>query len=95
MLIAGWGKDAKVLAFVGLMKCQNCNNYSMWYLVEISSKVKVYFIPVAKYGSKYFVMCNVCENGYEVDKDKKNEILEESVQLPEADKIVQIWRCAR
>ena len=91
MLIAGWGKDAKNLAFVGIHKCSHCNNYSPMSLYEVARKISIYFVPVAKFQKRYFVVCPVCDSSYELEAHKKNELLRESVELPDEETASNIW----
>lgn len=91
MIIVGWGKDAKQIAYMGLLKCNNCNNYSHFHLYEIANKIKLYFVPVAKFNKKYILGCSVCNSGIEIDEDKKNELIALSVDLPNEQSITEIW----
>lgn len=90
-IIAGWGKDAKVIAYVGLIKCEHCRNYAHWYLYEIGKKVTLYFVPVAKWDKKWYIVCGVCEASAELNKAEKDEILQESAELPSAEDVMVIW----
>jgi len=91
MIIFGWGKGAKKLADIGFNKCPNCKNYSWFYLCELSSKVKVYFVPVAKFNKKYYMVCSVCSAGLELTSKEKDEILRESVEFPSQELSIEIW----
>jgi len=91
MIIFGWGKGAKKLADLGFMKCGNCKNYSWFSLFEVSSKVKLYFVPVAKYGKRYVMACPICQGGIEVTKEEKDEILRGSVGVPTQELSIEIW----
>lgn len=91
MIIAGWGKDAKDLAFAGIQKCGKCRNYAPIRLYEVSSRVTLYFIPVAKFNKKYYLVCPVCQAGAEVDQNEKDEILRNSNLGPTQDEALAIW----
>lgn len=90
-IIAGWGKDAKVLAYLGLRKCPNCRNVDHWRLYEMVKKVTAFFVPVAKWGSKYYAVCNVCGVSYEMDAAQKQQLLQESLQIPPMETIMACW----
>jgi|LSQX01.2.fsa_nt_gb hypothetical protein len=91
-MIVGWGKDAKKIAYLGIMKCNNCKNYSHFHLYELVNKVKLYFVPVAKFNKKYFYACEICESGNEIDLKKCEELLRISVGIPEQDIVTKIWK---
>lgn len=75
MIIVGWGKDARPVANLGVKRCPNCNNNSRFDLHERATQLKLYFIPVARLNLKYFVACQICGAGYEVDNRQKDELL--------------------
>ncbi len=91
MLIAGWGKDAKNLGYVGIVKCTHCKNYGLMSLYEIARRISVYFIPVAKFQKHWYVVCPTCNSGSEVDADTRDRILRESIELPDEPTTIAIW----
>lgn len=91
MIIAGWGKKAKKMAFVGINKCPRCKNYVAMELYELANRVSLYFIPVAKFNKKYYVVCSLCENGFEVDEKAKQDFLQASAALPNESQVVDVW----
>jgi hypothetical protein len=90
-LLAGWGEGIKPIAYEGIMKCPNCKNYNHYFLVEVAKQASVFLVPVAKWSKKYYLMCSVCKFGSEVTESDKDEILIESVSLPDADVAGAIW----
>ena len=90
-VLAGWGGGAKAIAYAGIAKCENCKNYGHYYLVEASKKASVLFVPIAKWSKKYYLVCSICEVGFEVTESEKQEILVDSVSLPDADVAGAIW----
>ena len=90
-MLAGWGGSAKAIAYAGIAKCENCKNYGHYYLVEAAKKASVFFIPVAKWSKKYYLVCGICEVGFEVTESEKDDILNDSVSLPDADTAQAIW----
>ena len=90
-IVAGWGKKAKELAYCGINKCGNCKNYSHSLLFEVATKVDVWFLPIAKFGRKYYLVCGLCEAGVELDQGDKDVIVRESVSLPDMNTANEIW----
>lgn len=66
MIVLGWGSGAKELGAGFVTTCTNCNNTSPFIVVESSKKFTLYWVPVAKWSKKYFYICPVCSNGFEV-----------------------------
>ena len=91
MLIIGWGKKSKKVADIGLMKCKNCHNIVGFELRELSKKVSLYFVPVAKWAKEYYMVCPVCDAGYKIEKEDKNKLIEETIGLPDNSTSLAIW----
>lgn len=91
MFIAGWGKDNKKIAEAGIRRCDNCNNYTTWEIYKTSKKTTLYFIPIAKWKKKYFLVCTTCNASYELKKSKKDEFLENVVRIPDNNVCAKIW----
>lgn len=92
MIIAGWGKKAKELAFVGIHKCPKCKNHVPMYLYELANRISLYFIPVAKFNKKNYLVCSLCENGFEIDEERKNIFLQASTELPDSTQVLLVWK---
>jgi len=90
-IVAGWGKKAKQLAYCGIIKCGNCKNYSHFLLFEMATKISVFFVPVAKFSRKYYVVCGLCEADAEVSQGDKDGIIQESLSLPDINTATEVW----
>lgn len=91
MILVGWGKNAKHEADLGIMKCSNCSNYAPFVLITTKRKATLYFIPVAKWDKKYYMMCGVCEAGLEMDEEKAQELIREVISYPSNDLALEIF----
>lgn len=91
ILIAGWGKNAKEVAYLGVLKCDNCKNHSHFSLYEVANKVTVYFIPVARFNKKNIIGCSICECGWEIDETSKQQLLRENMGTPSKEIFISIW----
>jgi len=91
VIFFGWGKKAKRLANGGIDKCPNCGNVSPFGLYKISSSVSLYFVPVAKFATKHYLVCSTCEAGFELDEEKRIAVLRASADLPTSDDMIAIW----
>lgn len=91
LLLFGWGKKSKKLADAGIMKCKNCNNYSTFEVRELAKNINVYFIPIAKWDKRTFLVCTICEAGYELTKEGREKILQEMMTIPDNKTSVEIF----
>ena len=93
MIIAGWKKKAKQLAYLGVKKCPHCNNYCHFYVIEMADKPSLFFVPVAKLNKKHYAICSLCEICWEVDEGEElNKLLTASVRVPTEENYRYIWR---
>lgn len=90
-ILVGWGGSAKLFAYAGILKCPNCKNYGHFQLYEIAKKANVLFVPVAKWGKKYHLVCSICEGSLELTKAESDEVLQESIALPSPEAATAIW----
>ena len=90
-IIWGWGSKSKKIGDAGYMNCNNCNNFSWFTIRQLAKEFNLYFISVAKWNRKYYLVCEICNAGYEIDKDKINNILFESQNIPDQIKFDEIW----
>ncbi len=70
MIIFGWGKrTVKEHGEAYPINCSNCNNQSFFKLVSIKTWFTVFFIPIISYKLENLLICPICNNGYELDKN--------------------------
>lgn len=91
MLIFNWGKKSKKITDAGIMRCQNCHNMVGFELRELSNKAGLYFISMIKWNKKYFLACPICNAGFELTEESKNNILRETISLPDNKTSLKIW----
>lgn len=91
MIVAGWGKGLRPIGYWGILKCSNCKNYTHFNLCELSNNIKLYFITVAKYNKKKYLVCPVCECGFDVTEEKFSELIEKMPQRFDKEKTEKIW----
>lgn len=91
MLIVGWGKRGKQVAYLGIEKCPNCRNWAHINMQELSSQVRLYFVPVAKFNKKHYAVCGVCDAAWEIDASDVPRLLRESVSIPSSEQAAVIW----
>jgi hypothetical protein len=91
MIIYGWGKDLKQVAYAGIEKCPNCKNYGHFWICEHSSHAKLYFIKVAKWNKKLLYMCETCERGWEIEETAKEDAIKRTIALPTGEQALQMW----
>ena len=71
MIIFGWGNTkTKDYGETYPLKCSRCNNSTYWRLVRITQWFDLFFIPIFAYETKHWILCPVCNVGFELDDDK-------------------------
>ena len=88
MILFGYRKGGKRIAYVGFHDCNNCHNLTNFYLYETSFRPTLYFVPIAKFNVKYFMMCSICEGGIEIDKEKALAVREENIDFDDSQKYI-------
>lgn len=65
----------KILKYVGDYSCDNCKTVNAFYLYEMTKKITVLYVPVAKISKTYAVLCQKCKRGYIVTEQQKFQLL--------------------
>jgi ribosomal protein L40E len=91
VFIWGSGQQFRRIADVGIIKCRNCNNYSTFEIRELAKKFELYFIPVARWDKRYYLVCNACEAAYGLEKERMDTILSEVAGMPDNKTSQDIW----
>lgn len=60
-------------------------------IYELSRQATLYFIPVAKWGKEYYIICPTCEAGVSVPEEKLEALLRACATIPDAETAIQIW----
>ena len=91
MIYASWGKKAKMIGYWGILKCSNCKNYSHHDIYEMGNNVKLYFLTVAKYNNKKFLVCPICDSGYELSDETYTQLISKLPSKFTREKTIEIW----
>jgi hypothetical protein len=75
IVLFGRGRATKVIARSDKRKCPNCGNNVSFALHELQDKFNLFFIPIATYRTQYFLACTICDAGYELSEEDKDEFL--------------------
>jgi len=89
VLIYGWGKKGKPICEAGIGGCLNCKNTTGFVVVELNNQVELYFIPVAKWNKKIFLICEICEAAYPATSEEKELFLRRSSVFPDNAEMVK------
>jgi len=91
MIIYGWGKDFKEVAYAGIERCLNCGNFGHFWICEQASFASLYFVKVLKWNKRLFLMCQTCQRGWEIEAKDRQSILRSTVGLPTPQECEAIW----
>lgn len=85
----GITQDRKNLEFCQMVICDRCGKYGRYNVFMTYTVLSLFFIPVFKWGKKYFVQMSCCETVYQLNPDvgrriehgERTEIHSEDIQL--------------
>ncbi len=63
------------LKHVGDYWCDTCKEVHPFSLYELTEKITVLFIPVAKLSTRYAVLCEKCKRGYKITDEQKFQLM--------------------
>jgi Short C-terminal domain len=67
VVIFGWGPDKQDdLGEVAPCVCPNCHNQVFLHHVRSKKSVRLYFVPVARYGTDDYLVCPICSRGLQL-----------------------------
>lgn len=72
--IIGISQGEKKLNFDQLAVCSCCGKYGHMEVLMIYSYLSLFFIPVLKWGKRYFVRMSCCGKSIEIDKELGQKI---------------------
>lgn len=67
--------------FVNL-KCGNCNSAEPKRLMVTYKDFSLFFIPIVKWGKKYYVECEKCGSALEISKEEYKTLMKDPTNLP-------------
>jgi hypothetical protein len=70
-VIFGWGGAKKILGDGLALLCPNCHNARTWQVIRTSKKATLFFVPVAKWSQKYWMVCPVCSAALELESQEQ------------------------
>lgn len=83
--IFGWGNSDKTLGEGCTLECPNCHNVRRWTVIERSQKASLFFVPVAKWAAKYWMVCPVCAWSVELlSREQADRVLASTPQHNDA-----------
>jgi hypothetical protein len=71
----GTYSGSKKLKTLGNYYCDSCKSVHSFSLYELTEKVTVLYIPVAKLSTRCAILCDRCERGYKVTDEQKFQLL--------------------
>lgn len=75
LVLFGRGRETREIARSKVRRCPNCHNAVQFVLYEVKDKVNLFFVSVATYRTQYFLACGICNVGFELDEEDKEEFL--------------------
>lgn len=67
--IGGITQKQELLQFNQIIECKNCNQYTQLKVFMVYTYFSFFFIPLFKWGKRYFVQTNCCNSVCELSKE--------------------------
>lgn len=84
--ICGVNSGQKELQTSQLVICNSCGSYGRYQIFMTYTSLSLFFIPILKWGRRYFVRMSCCETLYELNPGKGRRIAEgEQVEITPGD----------
>lgn len=90
IMIYGFGTKSKKTTYLGRRYCHNCDGFTNYYLYRQYSYYSVFFIPIIKITKAYFIGCDVCRLGTEINKEDAQALKEEYANFPMEPLLVKV-----
>ncbi|MFR5601094.1 MAG: zinc ribbon domain-containing protein [Lachnospiraceae bacterium] len=86
IFIGGISTGRKVLDYVKTVICGQCGSYGRYQVYMTYQYFSFFFIPLFKWGKRFFVVMSCCESTYELDPEVGKRLLNgEHVDITEKD----------
>lgn len=69
--IFGGGVKQKAMGSTSQRNCPRCHNTTPWIVYDTTKYFSLFFIPVARWGKRYFISCPIC--GETIALDSRDE----------------------
>lgn len=66
----GWGDKLKKDVPMGIMICDGCRSFSMYFLGRVVFRVHICYIPIFFKTKGYYIFCGNCSNGRQISKEQ-------------------------
>ena len=77
IFFGGGGTSSEMLGEGYELDCPNCHNSRRWQVIRTQNSASVFFIPVAKWGVKYWAICPICSATADLhSKEEAMQVLE-------------------
>jgi len=84
--ICGINSGQKELPFSQMVVCPSCGSYGRYQVYMTYMCLSLFFIPVLKWGRRYFVKMSCCEAVYQLDPEVGRRIAwKEQVEIASSD----------
>lgn len=90
--IMGISQGQKKLSFDQMIVCGNCGKYGHLQVYMVYSCLSLFFIPVFKWGRRYYVRTTCCDFSVQIDEELGRKIRRGEIQSLPEDIIPQTFR---
>lgn len=91
MLLFNWGSKGKKVCDGGIHFCTNCNHVNTMEIQVIEKNIGLFFVPVAKWDKKFYLMCNRCTARFPLLDNKVSEFIRLATDGPSNELAIKIY----
>ncbi len=91
-MIFNWGEKSKKVCDASIYNCSNCNHLAPFEIRTDEKTAGMFFISMAKWGKKYYLVCQNCSAGFPVLEDKVEETLRIFTEAPSHNLSAEIYK---
>lgn len=81
-MIINWGDKSKKVCDASIYNCSNCNHLAPFEIRTDEKTAGVFFVPVVKWGKKYYMVCQNCTAAFPILENKIDETLRIFTEAP-------------
>ena len=82
LFLLNWGEKSKKVCDASISYCSNCNHVSTFEIRSCEKTAGMFFISMAKWSKKYYLVCQKCSAGFPIKEEKIDEALRLFTEAP-------------
>ena len=89
-MIINWGEKSKKVCDASINECSNCKDISTFEIRTMEKTAGMFFVSMAKWDKKYYLVCLQCSAGFPLSEGKEDEAIKFYTELADNDTSIDI-----